>query len=136
VKIMLATIIGYLLSVTGVGLLALAVLVYFYVPLVGRTIALVLVIAAAGLFAYDAGYHMRGNLDKSAALRADIVELQRQADEARTVAANAAVAEKAAEDAAAVNQQKVDAYVAQLAKNPGCALSDDDVKRLLDIGKP
>jgi hypothetical protein len=130
---MLTTLWGYIMPIIGVVLVVAAAAAFVYVPIFGRWIAAALLVVAAGLFAFDEGYRVRGSMDQSAALKADIVELQRQADASKAVAENAAAAERAAEATAAANQQKVDVYVNNLAKNPGCSLSDDDVQRLLDI---
>lgn len=133
---MLATIWGYILPGIGVLLLIAAAAAYIYVPLVGHYIAAALLVLAAGTFAFDEGYRERGVLDKSASLKADIVELQRQVDASKAVAQNAVTAERAAEASAAANQQKVDAYVNAISNapgTPGCGLSDDDVKRMLGI---
>ncbi len=138
--VFLTTLWGYVMPILALVLIGVAVWVYLNVPVFGHQIAVVMVVIAAGVFAFDEGYRVRGGLDQSATLKADIArqkadiaELQRQADEAKNVAADAAAAEKVAEDQATANQQKVDSYVAQLANSPGCDLSVDDVKRLSGI---
>jgi hypothetical protein len=130
---MFATILGYFFPIVGVSLVGLAAASYVYIPVVGRVVAVVLLVAAAGTFAFDGGYRYGRGLDKSAVLQADNAELQRELEDAKTVAANAAAAETAASASADANQQKVDSYVAQLSKTPTCGLSPDDVKRLLGI---
>lgn len=130
---MLATIWGYILPGIGVLLLIAAAAAYIYVPIVGRYLAAACLVVAAGTFAFTEGYRERGTLDQSAVLQADKVELQRQLDESKTVAADAAVAQKAAEDSAAATQKKVDAYVAQIKQTPPCGLTADDVDGLLGI---
>ena len=130
---MLATILGYIFPVAALGMVGLAVAAYIYIPVVGRWLAVVLLVAAAGTFAFNTGYKYGRGLDKSAELQADNAELERQLDETRTVAADAAAAATAATTVAAANQQKVDNYVAQLSTSPGCGLSNDDTKRLLGI---
>ena len=131
---------GYVMPIIALVLIGLAVWVYLNVPVFGHQIAVVLVVIAAGVFAFDEGYRVRGGLDQSATLKADIAqlkannsELQRQADEAKNVAADWEVSAKAARDADAVDKQKVDDYVAQLQNDPGCQLTPDDVKRLSGI---
>ena len=138
---MLTIIWGYILPLIGLVLVLAAGACFIYVPIFGRWIAAGLLVIAAALFAFGVGYQERGALDQSATLRKDIAqlqannaELQRQADEAKNVAADAAAAEKVAEDQATANQQKVDAYVAQLQSSPGCGLTDADVERLRAIG--
>lgn len=136
----LTTLWGYIMPIIALVLLGAAVWVYINVPVFGHQIAAVLVVIAAGTFAFDEGYRVRGNLDSSAKLKQDIAqlqannaELQRQADEAKNVAADAAVNAKAAQDADAVDKQRADDYAAQLQNDPGCQLTPDDIKRMSGI---
>lgn len=140
---MLAILWAYLLPGIGVLLVVAAAAAFVYIPLVGRWLAAALLVLAAGVFAFDAGYTTRGSMDQSALLKQDIAqlqannaELQREADASKVIADNASTAQKAAEAANAVNQVKVNAYVAQLKSNPPCGFSPDDVQRLLDIISP
>jgi enoyl-CoA hydratase/carnithine racemase len=140
---MLATVVGAGLPFVSLGLLAGAGASYFYVPLVGRALAVALTIGAAGLFAFDEGFRERGSLDRSATLaaqvetlKANVAEERRQAEAARAIATTAADAETKAQNEADEAQQKVAAYEVEIAKRPvpGCGLSDDDVGRLRGIG--
>lgn len=139
----LASLMGYGLPFVALALLASAVAAFLYVPLFGKQLAVGLIALAAATFAYDLGFNERASLDHSASLTAEITqlqanaaELQRQAAAAREVADDAKSAEQNAEDHAAINEQKVDEYVAELAKRktPACGLSDVDVGRLRGIG--
>lgn len=134
---------GYIMPIIALVLLGAAVWVYINVPVFGHQIAAVLVVIAAGTFAFDEGYRVRGNLDQSASLKqavaqlqANNAELQRQADEAKNVADDWQKAAVAATDLANANQQKAESYVAQLPTSPGCGLTDSDVERLRAIGGP
>jgi hypothetical protein len=139
-----ADVVGYGgLPLAGGALLAAAVAAFLYVPLFGKQLAVGLIALAAATFAFDLGFNERASLDKSAvmqseiiALRANARELQRQADATKEIAASAKMAEQNAEDHAAINQQKVDEYAAELAKTPtpACGLTDADVSSLRDIG--
>ncbi len=138
---MLAILWAYLLPGIGVLLVVAAAAAFIYIPLVGHWLAAALLVLAAGVFAFDAGYTTRGNLDQSALLKQDIaqlkaneVELQREADAAKTIAADATAAQRVAESSAAADQAKVDSYVATLKQNPPCGFTPDDVERLLNIG--
>ncbi len=115
--------------------LAGAVAAYLYVPLVGRTAAAGLVALAAALGAYDLGYRARGQHDRTAALTSQLAELQRQASETQRIATAATEREQMLFDAVNQQQEKIDVYEAELAKRPdaGCALTDDDLRRLRDI---
>jgi hypothetical protein len=124
---------GYVLPIIGVVLVVAAAAAFIYVPVFGRWIAAILLIVAAGVFAFDEGYRVRGGMDRSETLKANIIELQRQAEASKTVAESAAAAERKAEDAAAESQREVNDYVSQLAKSPGCGLSDADIERLQHI---
>lgn len=122
--------------IAGVGLcLAGAALAFVNVPIFGRWIAAGLVALAAGLGAYDMGYRARGAHDESVALRGQVAELQRQAAETSRIAAAAAEREQMLFDAVGKQQEKIDAYDAELSRRPrgACALGADDVRRLRDI---
>lgn len=126
----------------GVGLcLAAAIAAFVYLPgRLGMVAAAVACAIGAGLVAYDMGFRARGELDQSAALRAEIAardaviaEKDRQAQAARTIAEAASARADAAEKANAERQEEVDRYAEELAKRPAdnrCALSDDDVRWL------
>jgi len=134
---------GFGLPVLALGLLGAAVAAFLYVPLIGKQLAVGLIAMSAATFAYDLGFERRAALDNSAALettiaglRSDVAEMKRQAVAAQAVAADAREAERNAEDQAAINQGKVDEYVAYLAKHPSgdCGLTDADIGRLRGIG--
>jgi len=124
---------------------AVAALVYLPGRLGGALAALCGALAA-GLVAYDLGYRARGELDASAALRAEIAqrdaviaEKDRQAKAASEIASAASARADAAVAKSADLQTEVDSYADALAKrapSAGCALSDDDLERLRAIGRP
>lgn len=138
------SLVGFLgLPALALGLVAGAAASYVYVPIVGRPLAFALALGAAATFSYDAGYNHRGDLDHSAALQAQIETLknnaailQQNADDAARIADDAAQKERAAEADARAIQEKVAEYEVELAKRPdaACALSDDDVRGLRNIG--
>ena len=127
----------------AVALIVLAILAYFYVPAIGKGLAIALVAVSAGLFAYGAGFKDRGELDKSAQLQAQIevlksnvAEMQRQAHASAEIAEESGAAEVLAVNNAEANQQKVAQYETDLAKRPATCrnFADVDVGGLLRIG--
>lgn len=129
----------------GVALcLAAAVAAFVYLP--GRLGMVAVAVAgaiAAGLVAYDMGFRARGELDQSAALRAEIAardaviaEKDREAKAASEIADAAKTRAAEAEKKSADMQPKVEAYAEFLKKHPNglCALSDDDRRWLCSIG--
>ena len=138
-----ASLIGWLVPAVAVASVAGATASFFYVPVIGHGLAAGLGGIAVAAFVYGAGFNERGALDHSAALSVEIVTLtdeiatmQKANEVAAAVAADARIAQQNAEDHAALAQQDVDAYEAELAKRktPACVLSPDDVVRLRGIG--
>jgi hypothetical protein len=85
-----------------------------------------LIVCPVAVLAFGAGYQQRALMDKS-----EIVELQRQVDEGKKVAADWEVTTNEAQDRAAISQNKVDAYVATIKQTPPCGFTPEDVDRLL-----
>lgn len=122
----------------GLGLVAIictaaAPFAYAYVPLVGRYLCAGLLIAAAGLTAYDLGYAARGRLDISQALQKqlDWANEELAATKAVQEAANSRARE--AEQQSVNLQEQINAYEASLKSRPAepaCAMSGDDVRTL------
>jgi hypothetical protein len=145
----------------ALGALAGALAAFFYVPLVGRPLAVGLVALAAGLAAYDAGFTARGKLDHSGALAAQLAEAERQAAAVKRIAESADARERASADQAAAQNERIAAYEQELAQKskpdqnenkPGtvvafsacpaldratcaCRLSPGDVSSLRAIGR-
>lgn len=122
--------------IAGAGLcLGGAAFAFVNMPVGGRWIAAGLVALAAGLGAYDMGYRARGAHDESAALRGQVEELRRQAAATDRIVQAAAEREQTLFNAVGQQQEKIDAYDAELARRQmaGCALGADDVRRLRDI---
>lgn len=123
-----------------------SVVAWFRLPIFGKYIGAGLLAMAAGLIAYDMGFRARGELDQSAALRAEIaardaviVEKDRQAQAAHEIAKAASDRASASEALSANLQSEIDAYADELAKRPAdsrCALDERDVRGLQSIGKP
>ena len=123
-----------------------AVIVWFRIPILGKYIGAGLLALAAGFVAYDMGFRARGELDQSAALRAEIAakdaviaEKDRQAQAARSIAEAASERADAAQKQSADLQSEIDAYADELAKRPAdsrCVLDDRDVRGLQSIGRP
>lgn len=139
-----ADVLGYGgIPLLGAGLAAAGVAAFVYVPVFGRYIAVGLVVASVGVFAYDAGFNERATMDRSseyaqqiADLNADKAALTKAATDAQTIAADSAAAQKAAEAQSASDQEKVNRYASELTTTPvaACSLSDADIKRLRSIG--
>jgi hypothetical protein len=126
------------LVVAALACLAGAGFAFAYIPVFGRYAAACLVAAAAGLASYDLGYHARGALDKSGAIQAQLDEASRQLAATHDIEAAAAAREQADDANAAKLQGEIDDYekrVAALPAQGGCALIDDDVRSLSDIGR-
>lgn len=131
----------------GVALcLAAAVAAFVYLP--GRLGMVAVAVAgaiAAGLVAYDMGFRARGELDQSAALRAEIAardaviaEKDRQAQAAHAIAEAASARAVAAQKQSADLQSEIDVYADELAKRPAdsrCAMDERDVRGLSAIGR-
>lgn len=132
------------LPAVALGLLAGAVAAFLYLPIVGRGVATALVIASAGVFAYDAGYRERASLDASATLREQLAEARAATAKANAdalysagIARDAEAAQALAEEDASANQKQVDDYANEIAKQAavsGCRISRVDVARLRGIG--
>lgn len=125
------------LAAAALACFAAAFAAFLYVPVVGHWLALVLVALGVALGFYDLGYQARGKLDKSGAIQAQLDEANRELSATKQIATAAADAAQAAEAFNASQQEKIRAYQAKLEKGPkkrGCALSDDDVRSLSDIG--
>jgi hypothetical protein len=139
-----ADVLGYGgIPLLGAGLAAGALAAFIYIPVFGRYIAVGLVAASVGVFAYDAGFNERAAMDRSsqyaeqiAIQKQDIAALQKAATDAQTIAANSAALQAKAEAQSASDQEKVNRYASELAKTPvaACSLSDADIKRLRSIG--
>lgn len=123
-----------------------AVVAWFRLPILGKYIGAGLLAMAAGIIAYDMGFRARGELDQSAALRAEIAardaviaEKDRQAQAAHKIAEAASDRASASEALSANLQSEIDAYADELAKRPAdsrCSLDQRDVDGLSAIGKP
>ena len=132
------------LPALALSLLCGATAAFFYLPVVGRSVAAILVAASAGVFAFDAGWRERASLDASGALRAQIAQLKASADEANlqasfaaAVARDATAAQALAEDETAQIKTEAENYEKQLSKSPAqpvCGLSPGDVAGLRRIG--
>jgi hypothetical protein len=110
---------------------------FITIPVFGRWVAACLVALGCALLAYDLGYRARGELDNSSAIQAQLDEANRELAATRQVADATAAREKAANGFNAQQQDKINAYEATLKADSaagGCALSDDDVRSLSDIG--
>ena len=145
---MLATITEWSFGFGALGCLAGAVAAFIYLPFVGRYIASALVAVAAGLFAYDAGYAARGQLDQSDAISAQLDATREQLDATKTIQIAADSRAQQSEQQAAQLQEQIDAYASAIAAKdaaifappvvpsatpapapvPDCLLSPDDVR--------
>lgn len=138
-------IIGHWAGVAACIAGALAALIYLPGRL-GGALAACAGALAAGLVAYDLGYRARGELDASAALRAEIAqrdaviaEKDRQAKAASEIASAASARADAAVAKSADLQTEVDSYADALAKRPAdsrCSMDERDVRGLQSIGRP
>jgi hypothetical protein len=132
------------LPALALALLAGAGAAFVYIPIVGRTLAVGLLIASAGVFAFDAGYRERAGLDASATLRAQLAVAAEQAARAKAdqiyaqgVAKDAAAAQELAEDEANQAAKQVEEYATELshrAPSFNCGLTAGDVAGLRRIG--
>lgn len=115
--------------------LVVGVASYLYLPVIGKKVAAGLVIVAASVAIYGAGFNERGALDRSADLAAQVVQMKADAASAKAIATEANARQVAAEDETSTIQEKVDAYAAELAKRktPGCAFNAHDVGRMRSI---
>jgi Skp family chaperone for outer membrane proteins len=138
---------------SGMLILALAciagaiALLSLNIPFIGwakKGLAYTLFAVAIFVFGHLEGYRARATLDASADLQrqiaqqqADLEERQRQADQARELAAAAGVREREASDQSQSLAEQVQAYETELAKRSGndlCVLSDADLRFLRGIG--
>jgi len=117
----LSLILGYGSIILCPALFAAGVAAYFYIPVLGRIIAIALIAAAAAIASYGIGFADRGKLDNSAALQAEVTQLQanlveeqRQATAARNIADDSSAREVAASAQASDANQKVTDYEMQL----------------------
>lgn len=122
----------------SVALIVAAGFAYFRLPLFGKEAAIGLVAAAVGLAAYSKGYGDRGDLDKSAALRAQIELLNKDLEISKAAATDAFNRATELDKQQSDANQKVQDYERELAsrKDDTCGINDDDLRRLRGIYGP
>ena len=100
--------------VVALGIVAGVVAILYIPGKLGSIVAAVGFCFAAGSYFYDAGFRSAHALDEKAALHARIVQAEKDAKTNAENAEKAAERERAAVDAAAADQQKVQDYAKDL----------------------
>lgn len=132
---MIAILLGLWHYAAALILVAGALAAIAYLPgKFGGIVGAVLGAAAAGVVAYQLGFHARGKLDQTEELRAQVAALEQNAKDQKAVADAATIREQQRAKEHDNDQQQISDYLTALAKaNSDVALSNDELGRLRSL---